>query len=384
MAPLAAPLVEKGDKTPLDQLSPPHSGVFRRRSKSSLPGPFWLLTFAPPYPSPLRHPLKALRHPYTLYVIGTFAALVAGVAGPGYDLLNGWWTNKVTDTNAPAHEISARGNKAGWLMTIIGVVGFLSYTSFQGCCESQTCSRLAVLSRTDRTDGHAFPAFTVSLAGLKISNELRTAYFESVLAQDVSFFDHVGAGEVATRSNKDINLIRTGFGDRLGQVFFSFSLVVSALVASFVQTAKLAGILFSLIPFVGIVLGCVGVWLQTKTTQADHLEGDIASSIEQIISSSRIVQSFNIGTRLLVRLQQTLFLPLKKVGMARSMARALDQMGTFVTVILTYCLAFWAGSLVVAEGVQVGHVITVSNLSSLPYLKFLLNRRPLDRHSTIT
>ena len=152
-----------------------------------------------------------------------------------------------------------------------------------------------MLSRTDRTDGHASPAFTVSLAGLKISNELRTAYFESVLAQDVSFFDHVGAGEVATRSNRDINLIRTGFGDRLGQVFFSFSLVVSALVASFVQTAKLAGILFSLIPFVGIVLGCVGVWLQTKTTQADHLEGDIASSIEQIISSSRIVQSLTLG-----------------------------------------------------------------------------------------
>jgi ATP-binding cassette subfamily B (MDR/TAP) protein 1 len=70
-------------------------------------------------------------------------------------------------------------------------------------------------------------SLTGSLAGLKIANELRTAYFESILSQDVSFFDHVGAGEVAARSNKDINLIRVAFGERVGYIVMNLALIIA-------------------------------------------------------------------------------------------------------------------------------------------------------------
>ena len=37
-----------------------------------------------------------------------------------------------------------------------------------------------------------------------------------MLVQDQAFFDRVGPGEVVTRSSRDIDVIRTGFGERLG------------------------------------------------------------------------------------------------------------------------------------------------------------------------
>jgi ATP-binding cassette subfamily B (MDR/TAP) protein 1 len=70
-------------------------------------------------------------------------------------------------------------------------------------------------------------SFAGSLAGLKLADELRAAYFESILGQDLTFFDHVGAGEVAARCSKDISTIRVGFGERIGYVTSNLAVVIA-------------------------------------------------------------------------------------------------------------------------------------------------------------
>jgi len=79
-------LAEKGQSSSyadVDHLKRPK----HRAKKSRLPGPLWLLTFAPAYPSIFRDLKGNLSHPYTLYVVGIITALISGVGVPAFDII---------------------------------------------------------------------------------------------------------------------------------------------------------------------------------------------------------------------------------------------------------------------------------------------------------
>jgi len=107
----------------------------QREKRSRLPGPLWILSFAPPFPRISRDPVGAITHPYTLYVIGILTALIAGVGLPAFDILYGYWTTGITDYGSTNDAIYARGQHAGWLMTVVAFVTLFSYIAFLSCCE---------------------------------------------------------------------------------------------------------------------------------------------------------------------------------------------------------------------------------------------------------
>jgi ATP-binding cassette subfamily B (MDR/TAP) protein 1 len=127
-------LAEKADIP--DSLNRPYIRPTRRGlTKSRLRGPFYLLSFAPSFPAPLQNYRAALAHPYTLYAIGTIAAIVAGIGLPAFDLLYGYWTNGITAAGAEPSAINSRGSQTGWLMAIVAVVTLTSFVIFLGCCK---------------------------------------------------------------------------------------------------------------------------------------------------------------------------------------------------------------------------------------------------------
>jgi hypothetical protein len=131
-------LVEKGDQHDDPLQSTLHHGPRRpkqRGSKSKLPGPLYILSFAPPFPRITQNPLGTLTHPYTLYIIGILAALVAGVGLPAFDIIYGYWTTGITNSYDSNEAIASRGQHAGWLMTIVGFVTLGSFIAFLGCCK---------------------------------------------------------------------------------------------------------------------------------------------------------------------------------------------------------------------------------------------------------
>jgi len=63
-----------------------------------------------------------------------------------------------------------------------------------------------------------------------MSNMLREQYLSSIVVQDQAFFDRIGPGEIVTRASKDIDSVRTGLGERLGYLVWSFSSIVAVSV----------------------------------------------------------------------------------------------------------------------------------------------------------
>lgn len=103
--------------------------------ESKLPNFLYILSFAPLVPSPFRKPRAFISHPYTLYILGTLAAMVAGVGLPAFDIVFGYWTNGISRVGTSSQDIQSRGNTAGWIMTMIGVVTIACFSAFLTCCE---------------------------------------------------------------------------------------------------------------------------------------------------------------------------------------------------------------------------------------------------------
>ena len=118
--------------------------------------------------------------------------------------------------------------------------------------------------------------------------------------------------------------------------------------------------LFAVIPFVVLIFGFLGWANDIVGGPANNLEGQTSSLVEQILSSVRIVQSFNMGGSLIKRFDGDLLKRLQKLGAKRSVIRSLEQSSVYFALFLTYSLAFWFGGIQVRGGLETGHVLTVS------------------------
>ena len=341
--------------------------------RSSLPLPLYLLSFAPPirgerkYGSYTASWRDFFAHPYVLYILGALAAIPAGLAFPAQDLLYGYWATGVTATDATSKQITTRGNQTGWVMAVAGFVILFLAWAFLACCElNRQLTEVSFLNL----------AFLVSAASHALTERLRQAYVAAVIVQDAAFFEKTGPGEISTRVSKDMTAIRTAFGEKLGYLIWSLSTVIAvshiclsllcakltvsqSIVPSLVNSPKLGGVLFAVIPFVLIMFGFL-VWANDIVGgPVSALEGQASSLAEQILSSVRIVQSFNMGESIIKRFDGDLLKRLQRLGAKRSVIRSLEQSSVYFTLFLTYSLTFWFGGIQVREGLQTGHVLTV-------------------------
>lgn len=201
-----------------------------------------------------------------------------------------------------------------------------------------------------------------------------------MVVQDAAFFENVGPGEISMRATKDIEKIRTAFGEKLGYLIWSLSTVVTvscgneafesdgktdfsqALISSFINSPKLAGVLFSIVPFGILFFAILDRQNHALGGLADSLEGQASSFIEQLFSSVRLVQSFNMGPGLITQLDKNLYKRLQKLSAKRSIIRSLEQAFIYFAMFLVYSLAFWYGGIQVRAGLATGHVVTVSRM----------------------
>lgn len=53
-----------------------------------------------------------------------------------------------------------------------------------------------------------------------------------MLSQDQAFFDRIGSGEIVTKVSRDMDTVRTGFGDRLGYLIWCFAAIITVSAGS--------------------------------------------------------------------------------------------------------------------------------------------------------
>jgi ATP-binding cassette subfamily B (MDR/TAP) protein 1 len=135
-----------------------------------------------------------------------------------------------------------------------------------------------------------------------------------------------------------------------------------AFVSAFAHVPKLAGVLFALIPTTMIMFTVLGAWSEKAQDQRSPLDGATSSFIEQMLSSVRVVQSFDMGKHLLIKLEYTMLKPLRKMSTKVATSKAFEQAAAYGVAFLVYSMCFWYGGISVENGTTVGDVMTVRTI----------------------
>lgn len=268
----------------------------------------------------------------TLYAIGTTAAVLAGLAFPSLDLLYGNFTASNTSgggsfTAAEAQAAQSAARVVGLGILGVGIGELIFSWTFLVC-------------------------FT--RAGEKMGCKIRNAYLESVLRQDILFFDTTGAGEVAGRTTKDISTIQGGIGEKLAFAIWCFTTIVIGIIIGFIKAARMAGALLALIPFT-LFLYWLTVHFGNKfTTEELEAEGKAGNFLDQVLGSIRIVQAFAAEKALSDRYDQYLA-KVEQAGVKKAVVRGSELSVLYYCVITSFAFAFWWGSqLLSTNGTGIG------------------------------
>jgi ABC-type bacteriocin/lantibiotic exporter with double-glycine peptidase domain len=90
------------------------------------------------------------------------------------------------------------------------------------------------------------------IAGQRQARRLRLAYFQSVLSQEIGWFDSQASGALATHLAEDTFKIQDALSDKLGAAIQFFSMFVAGFVIGFIYEWKLTLVLLSVTPALAI------------------------------------------------------------------------------------------------------------------------------------
>jgi len=182
-----------------------------------------------------------------------------------------------------------------------------------------------------------------SLLGERLVRRLRRTYLDVLLRQEIAFFDTLPSGEVASRLDVDLQTIQTGTSEKVGICIASLSYFVTSYVVAFIKSAKLAGMLFSLVPAY-LLMALVGGHFTKKYVGrvSDHVAAATAIASAGL-SNMPLVQSLGASIRLEAVFSKHLALA-EKSGIMKSFVASIQLGCLYFIAYSANALAFWQGS----------------------------------------
>ena len=179
-------------------------------------------------------------------------------------------------------------------------------------------------------------------------NIIRAKFFESILRQDIGFFDTNSVGELNTRLAEDIKKISDGMGDKIGITVQSLARFLAGLCIAFVNGWELALVILSIAPVLMVSAGImfrITTSFTKKELDAYAAAGAVA---EEVLSSIKTVTAFG-GQKDEIKRYDHHLIEAKNVGIKRNMATGLS-IGTLMLVLFSaYGLAFWYGGKLITD-----------------------------------
>ncbi|KAJ3357141.1 Multidrug resistance protein 1 [Entophlyctis luteolus] len=130
------------------------------------------------------------------------------------------------------------------------------------------------------------------LAGERQSVRIRTRFLQSVLRQDISWFDERRAGDLASRLSTDTFLIQGGISEKVGMSILFISSFLASFVVAYTQGWKMALVVTAAVPALGLVLATTFSLIAKLTNQGQTDYADAGALATEVFGSIRTVFAF--------------------------------------------------------------------------------------------
>ncbi|KIK26702.1 hypothetical protein PISMIDRAFT_8742, partial [Pisolithus microcarpus 441] len=124
------------------------------------------------------------------------------------------------------------------------------------------------------------------------AKRIREKYLQSILRQDIAYFDNVGAGEVATRIQTDTHLVQQGISEKVALVINFLSAFVVGFILAFTQSWRLALAMSSILPCIAVTGGVMNKFVSKYAQTTLRYVAESGTIAEEVISTVRTAQAF--------------------------------------------------------------------------------------------
>jgi ABC-type multidrug transport system fused ATPase/permease subunit len=192
--------------------------------------------------------------------------------------------------------------------------------------------------------------------------KIRLYFYQSVLRQNIGWFDSNPSGELASRLNDDIEKIHDGIGDKAALFIQWISTFFGGFIIGFVRDWRLTLLLTGFTPFL-VVCGSIFSVIITRFSSAEQKEYAGAGAVaEEVMSSIRTVVAFGGEYKEAARYDGKLN-EAKLLGAKKGFSVGAALFLTFFFIFLVDSAAFWFGGYLISRELSVGgDVITVSHV----------------------
>ncbi|MEE6466379.1 hypothetical protein FKM82_006927 [Ascaphus truei] len=198
------------------------------------------------------------------------------------------------------------------------------------------------------------------LSAARQTRKMRTTFFHSVLAQEISWFDVTKSGQLNTRLTEDINKINDGIGDKVGHLFQNVSIFVTGIIIGLVKGWQLALVILATSPLMAISAALSSKMLISLTSKELTAYAKAGAVAEEVLSSIRTVVAFGGQEKEIKRYTSNLG-EAKKLGIKKAIASQLALGFVYFIIYASYGLSFWYGTVLILgdSGYTIGDVLVV-------------------------
>lgn len=91
-----------------------------------------------------------------------------------------------------------------------------------------------------------------SATGERQTQKFRERYVNSVLSQEIGWFDSCGAGELSTKLAELVGKLQDGMGRKIGDLIQYITQFIASMVVAFYLSWQLTVVLLAAIPLIGL------------------------------------------------------------------------------------------------------------------------------------
>ncbi|KAF8730446.1 hypothetical protein HU200_017024 [Digitaria exilis] len=193
--------------------------------------------------------------------------------------------------------------------------------------------------------------FLFGLAGGKLVERVRSLTFQSVMRQEINWFDKPehSSGSIGARLSTDALNVKRLVGDNLALNVQTLSTVISGFTIAMVANWKLALIITVVVPFVGFQAYAQMKFLKGLNRDAKLKYEEASQVATDAVGGIRTVASFSVEKKVMDAYEKKCESPIKQ-GIREGIVGGLGFGFSFLAFYLTYALCFYVGAKFVQQG----------------------------------
>eukprot|EP01083_Nonionella_stella_P294166 1000256_1 len=192
----------------------------------------------------------------------------------------------------------------------------------------------------------------------KQTNRLKAAFLQSVLSQNIGWFDETSQSVVASALSNDVSRFQGALGDKVTTAVQQTAACIAGLVVGFIWGWQLALAILICAPLLGFVFGLVG-YIMMNISKADKSYEEAGEVAEGALTSISTVTAFGSQEQELTHYETFLDIA-KAAGIKKSLFNGLSIGFAMLVMFGAYGLALWYGVKLIANE-------TISDFTGKPY-----------------